>query len=547
MANRKLTEPAPHIQIQGQSSVLESILHYCLRTLPERNANILGRSLDDTGLMINGIFASFLGAGKLQAIDFTMSEDSDLQSDKMKLCDFLTRAWKNFQFSETWIKEKDTKKKEPVELLLCYGNASNKQFMMMKKPSDTNVERLFDATFNSYFEEVLKADHCFALIMTKSAIEQELKNRLPESHADQCIIWIEWKSVKRILNRFGNAFVEDELFLLRRIFTLSIRRICLESNFLLKKYLRAIRIVTAAPGQYFMKWEINYKLIDGSVKKLKRIKQCLLDFVKMCGASPENEMHPIFFMEHAIFSGISIKLWDFNEDIYNDSLLLQLDNTANVKLEVLQSPIFLKVENNHALASSLYKDVQSFEKSLKEQKRSAENMKLLIIEKLTCNLEVILKEYMYGLDASTHLWTFFIGFSQKNQDLNFHFTKIFHRRQPCLISKAGDLLQWTDILWNLTNDDFFCRANISIVFSRPGKIERRDVSVLEHSATDNGLSSWQRILLLILADGSTIGDHVDRVEMRRDGSRVFLKVFYQSSKKFIGKECLEHLWLNRKS
>lgn len=557
----------PHVQISGPSLlVIEKILDTCLNSMSDRNINLLGRILDNIDLRISAIFASKLQSGKFSVVDFFLKDDSSIElADTMKLCDYI-----GVKFVENWILPDGEKKSESLKILLCYGQASNRHYMTISNPFNLKSEAFFFKTFDAYYDPILEVGHQFKFVINSKAIEQEFKEDKPvEESNDATSIWIEWNGTRKTLNYYGQDFYEDDLLLFRRIFILSIRKICLKTNLKIRKYIKVIRIITTAPGQFSMKWEIDQSRATGKENVFRRLKQCMLDFVETCGAIPKND--PTSFVNLEDYGGIAIESTNFSDDIRNSELIL--DKANKISIYVLQNTIeecsslpfkTTKTKANAILGevpdscedeySVSVKEVNEFEKihqSMKESENDVKFAQSILASVMIKSLELLLSEFKKGDFSSVNSWTFSLCYDHNFSNASLRDLKtdqarlvqLMYRNKPLWISRAEQLEKWTETLWLLTNDQNVRDKQISIVFTR-FKIKNRleDEHLCSSIDLAEALVSWQRILFLILAEGPSLGAHVNSVKMQKEESRAVICLFYQKGQGFIGREVVHRAW-----
>lgn len=438
-ANNSLTAPIPRIQVTGQSALLERILNSFVRNISNRVVTLLGRCFDDNDVKISGLVASTLPNGKLSSLDF-MIDNGGLaleSTDKQRRCQWIRRIWKASWFESKWLNGdifNFDKSSEEIEIVIRYGSPSDRKFITLNTHSICKEINVFSEAFGPYVEPVLEVGHEIALIIDKNSIHEENLKPINKQDLinDPRKVWVEWKSNIMALSDTNNQSDHDELLLFRRFLLYILKSICFKLNMRVRKHVPVIRIVTTAPGEYLMLWEV-----DSTFKKNmeKSIRQCMLDFVEMCGASP-------VITENSGSSGFLVKLWEFQTELQDS--LFYLEEQTQLTVNIIDSPIIKiesKVNDEQTLQEDLPSVSSSFQKvqsawhnqEMPEFQKSLEELNFSLKKKVVDHLKDVLDRFSNSSDPSAHRWTFSIGYP-KLKDHTWHsiLSHLYLRHMICV-------------------------------------------------------------------------------------------------------------------
>lgn len=552
----------PRLQIQGPVSVVDKILQYNILMLPYRNVAFLGSKLHSNCYLPVLMIASDCQDGKFSSLDFATENTMVSNVDEMKkICEWIRHCWKSIRFNEKWIQAFQFKKSlyqnDSISLMLCFGMPSNRKSLdlidLLGKEGEGSIENII----NSPSQNVLEEGHEY--ILCKDERFLDLEKQKIEHVPDSYRLLIQWDGVQNSNEKAASNFIDDELYLLRRVFIFSIQRLLLDQTCWARQYIRAIRIVTLGAGQFMMSWELSRSQVFGSVSILKNLKQCLLDFMEMCGALPESKEQISAFNSSDLVSGLTVKLWHF---INLDQSKLKLDASNEISVKFLDSPIIksmtaseksddldTKRNKNGEIteAKDTLSDLQLVQQFEDEPILDNKNALHLMQEELARASEDMMDQFLRGQINSKFQWSFYLNHHFANDDnsrgVKESPVKILHRRKPLIVSASADLLGWTQKLWNIIGQNN--SHQLSIVLSGPPKHSSNEagaIKILRKVVTVEGLSSWQRILLLCISNENSIGKHVNRIEMFRRDSDVEIRIFYYHSDDFAGEGMILRIW-----
>lgn len=539
-------------QINGQAHVIDKILHHCFRELQNKKWSLLGRSLDENDSIPTGLVASNFVQGKFSSLDFILGNGENLDdSNRMKIREWILLSWKSILFTEKWMKLNAVSAAKGDQQFLFLFGIPPKQKKIHISPFSEEQHEIFEKTLVDYFNPVMEPNHEFVLFLDLKFYEKKSKSQIFQNSEDTNKLCIKWEGIRTSFKFGKDEIIEDELFLLRRILTKSLQCICVSQRFWARKYIRAIKIITLQSNEYLMTWEINKKIVSEKIEK--SLRQCMLDFLEMCGASPTSKNQALAFKQYIGGSGCTVRKWSRLGNL-NDPML-ELDADTKVAVQLLHYPIFAKENDNntqrHDETLNSYSDDLRLELKLPETLKTAKIEKHSYLQKMMVyDLEKIIESFCSEQKICSKVWSFaltndLMKNQQKNSEIpakRLNFTKIMYKRRPLLVSTGKELLFWTLKLWRMTDDEYFRTKETFIAFMPLIRPIEKDLSLsmISHKTeASNGLLLWQRTLLLILSNTIHIGHYIDRVEMFRDKFHMSIMVSFFPAKDFIGKEVIE--------